>query len=96
VEHRVFFCNCELVQHQVVVSFEDDPDFPDKDIYFDVISDRRNSRFRERVKQAVLFILGRDDIYHAEVILNSRKAQKLIDAINEAISAADVRHTADQ
>lgn len=84
-KNTVFFCNCALPEHQLVVAYEDYPDFPDKEIFFHVHLDKSGG-FWTRLKRAFSYLtgIGESNAVYAEVILTKERTDDLIEALAEA------------
>lgn len=80
--NTIFVCQCGEIDHQLVVSFDSDPDFRDF-IWFQVhLSD---TGLWNRLKYAILYILGKKSRYNAgafaEVLFDKQKTKQLIDTL---------------
>jgi hypothetical protein len=80
--NTLFICQCGEIDHQLVVSFDSDPDFRDS-IWFHVhLSDMG---IWNRIKYAFLYVLGKKSRYgcgaFAEVLFDKQNTKKLIDTL---------------
>lgn len=80
--NTLFVCQCGEIDHQIVLSFDPDPDFNDT-IWFHVhLSDMG---LWNRLKYAFLYVLGKKSRYNAgafaEVLLTKQKTKELIDTL---------------
>lgn len=82
--NTLFVCQCGEIDHQLVVSFDPDPDFNDS-IWFHVhLSDMP---LLSRIKYAILYVLGKKSRYNAgafaEVLFTKQETKKLIDTLTK-------------
>ena len=80
--NTLFVCQCGEIDHQLVLSFDSDPDFNDT-IWFHVhLSDLSIWR---RIKYAFLYILGKKSRYgcgaFAEVLMDKKTTKQFIDTL---------------
>ena len=80
--NTLFVCQCGEIDHQLVISFDEDPDFNDS-IWFHVhLSDMG---FWNRLKYGFLYVLGKRSRYNAgafaEVLFDKNKTQQLINTL---------------
>jgi len=81
---NLFVCPCADVSHQVIVSFDPDPDFNDF-IYFHIhLSD---VGLWNRIRYAFLYIFGKKSRYghgaFAEVLFDKQQTKNLIDILTK-------------
>ena len=83
MEKDLIVCECHSTEHQMVVYYDQDEDYPVVYIHYHL-----NKRpFWERLKYGVLYIFGRQSRYGAfdEIILNpedSPKFEKIVNHLN--------------
>lgn len=82
--NSLFVCQCGEIDHQLVISFDSDPDFNDS-IWFHVhLSDMG---LWNRLKYGFLYILGKKSRYNcgafAEILLDKIKTKELIDILSK-------------
>lgn len=77
MDKDLFTCTCGDIAHQFVVQYDPDPDWNDC-IYFHV--HLNNLPFWQRVRYALLYILGRRSKYGAfeEIIMDKQKANEFV------------------
>jgi hypothetical protein len=82
--NTLFVCQCGEIDHQIVLSFDPDPDFNDT-IWFHVhLSDMG---LWNRIKYAFLYVLGKKSRYgcgaFAEVLFTKKETKNLIDTLTK-------------
>ena len=77
---EIFICECNSTEHQIVFLHEADEDFPM--VYVHVHLNKKP--FKERLKYAFLYLLGRKSRYGAfdEFIFNPDDAERLQSVVN--------------
>ena len=79
VEHRLFICECNSPDHQIIVSKFTYDDYADNDVYFTVglIEDLP---FFKRLWVALRYLFGRNQP-QVEIILSPEKIKSLVDCL---------------
>jgi hypothetical protein len=80
----LFVCDCGDVSHQMIISFDDDPDFNDT-IFLEI--HLTDIGFWRRLKYSIQYLLGKKSRYNgggfSEVLLNKEKTALLIEALQK-------------
>jgi hypothetical protein len=81
INRELFVCHCEDVEHQFVISFDEEFDEIIIDIHLASLS------FWKRLKYGVQYILGKRSKYghgaFGEVLLNKNQTGRLVDVLKE-------------
>lgn len=84
LENTLFVCQCCDIHHQLVLSYDSDPEFNDSIIVHVHLSD---VGFFKRLKYAVGYLFGQKSKFcygaFSEVLLDKSTTKKLIDKLQE-------------
>jgi hypothetical protein len=82
--NTLFVCQCGDISHQLVVSFDSDPDFRDH-IWFQI--HLADVGFFKRLKYGIQYIFGKKSMYgdgaFAEVLFGKQQTKQLIDTLTQ-------------
>lgn len=79
---EVFVCDCNTVEHQFVITYDNDP--TDDFLY---IEPRLNHYlpFYKRILQAIQYVFNRADGSYDTIVLRKNDMQRLVDVVNKKL-----------